>query len=209
MVVCCLAWGGGSPPACPPRAKGCLFHINLLSYRWLHLPRYQQRAPRQQQRPVRAPRHTFRDSSPYSSTYFFLALQLLHLLGLVLNIQACLPKHRQEPPGHQTSCLPVSGGDFQLHYLQGFLDILTWRPGIANYAATACHRMPQDATARWKTTHRPRGHCPECEEFSARPVCQRRADCGGKILAVRRPIAEGAKDETARFHRGDDTGSLT
>lgn len=143
MVVCCLAWGGGSPPACPPRAKGCLFHINLLSYRWLHLPRYQQRAPRQQQRPVRAPRHTFRDSSPYSSTYFFLALQLLHLLGLVLNIQACLPKHRQEPPGHQTSCLPVSGGDFQLHYLQGFLDILTWRPGIANYAATACHRMPQ------------------------------------------------------------------
>lgn len=150
-------------------------------------------------------------SSPYCSTYFFLALQLLHLLSLVLNIQACLPKHRQEPPGHQTSCLPVSGGDFQLHYLQGFSDILTWRPGIAKYAATACHRMPQRGGRphTHRPPHRPRGHCPECEEFSARPVCQRRADCGEKILAVRRPIAEGAKDETASFHRGEDTGSLT
>lgn len=142
-----------------------LFHVNLLSYHWLHLPRYHQRAPRRQQRPARAPRHRFRDLQPLFQ-YFFLALLLLYLLGLILNIQACLPKHRQEYPGQQTSCLPVSGWDFQLHYLQGFSDILwtwlhcipilTWRPSIAKYAATGCHREVEGHTSStWAPSREP------------------------------------------------------
>lgn len=210
MVVCCLAWGGGggSPPACPPRAKGCLFHINLLSYRWLHLPRYQQRAPRQQQRPVRAPQHTFRDLQPL--------LQYLFLLGIAVAAPAGPgPEHAglpaEAPPG--TSRPPDQLPAGERWGLSAPLSPGLFRhPHVASkYAATACHRMPQRGGRphTHRPPHRPRGHCPECEEFSARPVCQRRADCGEKILAVRRPIAEGAKDETARFHRGDDTGSLT
>lgn len=152
MVVCCLAWGGGAVPASLSSQghKGCLFHINLLSYRWLHLPRYQQRAPRQQQRPVRAPQHTFRDLQPL--------LQYLFLLGIAVAAPAEPgPEHpglpAEAPPG--TSRPPDQLPAGERWGLSAPLSPGLFRhPHVASRYSQICgHGMPQDATARWKTTH--------------------------------------------------------
>lgn len=151
---------------------------------------------------------TFRDLQPL--------LQYLFLLGIAVAAPAGPgPEHpglpAEAPPG--TSRPPNQLPAGERWGLSAPLSPGLFRhPHVASRYSQICgHRMPQRGGRphTHRPPHRPRGHCPECEEFSARPVCQRRADCGEKILAVRRPIAEGAKDETASFHRGDDTGSLT
>lgn len=148
MVVCCLAWGGGGGPRqlVLPGPKAVCSTSTCCRIAGCTCLGISSGLPDNSSDPSGPRSIRSATSSPYCSTYFFLALQLLHLLGLVLNIQACLPKHRQEPPGHQTSCLPVSGGDFQLHYLQGFSDILTWRPNMRPRHATGCHSEVEDHT---------------------------------------------------------------